>query len=65
LYLYKGDRGIFQARKHLTWYATGFPGASELRTHLQAINSVAEGVDLLDRQIELFEARKLDESRSG
>jgi tRNA-dihydrouridine synthase B len=65
LYLYKGDRGIFQARKHLTWYATGFPGASELRTHLQAINTVAEGVDLLDRQIELFEARKLDESRSG
>ncbi len=54
LYLYKGDRGIFQARKHLTWYATGFPGAAELRTYLQAINTVAEGVDLLDRQIELF-----------
>jgi tRNA-dihydrouridine synthase B len=65
LYLYKGDRGIFQARKHLTWYATGFPGAAELRTYLQGINTVAEGVDLLDRQIELFEARKLDESRSG
>jgi tRNA-dihydrouridine synthase B len=64
LYLYKGDRGIFQARKHLTWYATGFPGASELRTHLQAINTVAEGFDLLDRQIYLFEARKLDESHS-
>ena len=56
LYEYKGDRGIFQARKHLTWYATGFPGAAELRTHLQAINTVAEGVDLLDRQIELFDA---------
>jgi tRNA-dihydrouridine synthase B len=54
LYLYKGDRGIFQARKHLTWYATGFPGASELRTYLQGINTVAEGFDLLDRQIELF-----------
>jgi tRNA-dihydrouridine synthase B len=54
LYLYKGDRGIFQARKHLTWYATGFPGASELRTHLQGINTVVEGFDLLDRQIELF-----------
>jgi tRNA-dihydrouridine synthase B len=62
LYLYKGDRGIFQARKHLTWYATGFPGAAELRTYLQGINTVAEGLDLLDRQIELFEARKLDES---
>ncbi len=54
LYLYKGDRGIFQARKHLTWYATGFAGAAELRTYLQGINTVAEGFDLLDRQIELF-----------
>lgn len=54
LYLYKGDRGIFQARKHLTWYAKGFVGAAELRTQLQEIKNVAEGVDLLDRQIELF-----------
>jgi tRNA-dihydrouridine synthase B len=54
LYLYKGDRGIFQARKHLTWYAKGFVGAAELRTQLQEIKSVTEGVDLLDRQIELF-----------
>jgi tRNA-dihydrouridine synthase B len=51
LYLYKGDRGIFQARKHLTWYAKGFSGAAELRTHLQQINTVTEGLDLLDRQI--------------
>lgn len=51
---YKGDRGIFQARKHLSWYATGFPGAAELRTRLQAVNNVAEGMDLLDRQIHLF-----------
>jgi tRNA-dihydrouridine synthase B len=57
LYLYKGDRGIFQARKHLTWYAKGFSGAAELRTYLQEINTVAEGVDLLDRQIELFDAQ--------
>lgn len=54
LYLYKGERGIFQARKHLTWYAKGFAGAAELRTYLQEINTVAQGVDLLDRQIELF-----------
>jgi tRNA-dihydrouridine synthase B len=51
LYAYKGARGIFQARKHLTWYATGFPGAAELRTQLQAIDTVAQGVDLLDRQL--------------
>ncbi len=54
LYLHKGDRGILQARKHLTWYATGFTGAAELRTQLQTIDTVAEGVDLLDRQIERF-----------
>jgi tRNA-dihydrouridine synthase B len=54
LYLYKGDRGIFQARKHMTWYAKGFLGASELRTQLQEIKNVAAGVDLLDRQIELL-----------
>ncbi len=52
LYLYKGERGILQARKHMTWYAKGFSGASELRTQLQEINNVAEGVDLLDRQID-------------
>jgi tRNA-dihydrouridine synthase B len=54
LYLYKGDRGIFQARKHMTWYAKGFSGASELRTQLQEIKNVAAGVSLIDRQIELL-----------
>jgi tRNA-dihydrouridine synthase B len=54
LYDYKGERGIFQARKHLTWYATGFSGAAELRTQLQEIKTVAEGVEILDRQIERF-----------
>jgi tRNA-dihydrouridine synthase B len=54
LYEYKGDRGILQARKHLTWYAKGFTGAAELRTQLQEIKDVAAGVDLLDRQIELL-----------
>ncbi len=55
LYLYKGDRGVLQARKHLTWYAKGFTGAAELRTYLQEVKNVAEGVDLLDRQIELLQ----------
>jgi tRNA-dihydrouridine synthase B len=54
LYSYKGERGIFQSRKHLTWYAKEFSGAAELRTHLQEIKNVTEGVDLLDRQIELL-----------
>jgi tRNA-dihydrouridine synthase B len=51
---YKGERGIFQARKHMTWYAKGFSGASELRAELQEIENVAEGVSLIDRQIELL-----------
>lgn len=58
LYAYKGDRGIFQARKHLTWYAKGFAGAAELRTQLQQINSVDEGLDLLDRQIRELRIKK-------
>jgi tRNA-dihydrouridine synthase B len=58
LYLYKGDRGILQARKHLTWYAKGFAGAAELRTYLQEVNNVTEGVDLLDRQIELLASKQ-------
>ncbi len=59
LYLYKGDRGIFQARKHLAWYATGFPGAAELRTQLQSIDRVADGMELLDRQIAIFDRHRL------
>jgi tRNA-dihydrouridine synthase B len=51
---YKGERGIFQARKHMTWYAKGFSGASELRAELQEIENVPEGVSLIDRQIELL-----------
>ena len=60
LYLYKGERGILQARKHLSWYAKGFTGAAELRTYLQEVKNVPEGVDLLDRQIELLQARSAD-----
>jgi nifR3 family TIM-barrel protein len=52
---YKGDRGIRQARKHMAWYAKGFPGASELRDHLCRIESVQEGCELLDRTIDTLE----------
>lgn len=48
---YKGKRGIQQARKHMTWYARGFVGAAELRNQLCLINTVEEGVGLLDRAI--------------
>ena len=51
LWEYRGDRGIYQSRKHLAWYAKGFPGASQLRDHLSQIKSLEEGLTLLDTAI--------------
>lgn len=51
LWEYKGDRGIRQARKHMTWYVKGFPGAADLRGHLCRIESVEQGLALLDQAI--------------
>ncbi|MBP0028787.1 tRNA dihydrouridine synthase DusB [Roseofilum sp. Guam] len=51
LYEYKGDRGIRQARKHMTWYAKEFYGAGELRGKLARIESVEDGVTLLEGAI--------------
>jgi tRNA-dihydrouridine synthase B len=51
LYDYKGDRGIYQSRKHMTWYAKGFPGAADLRQQLCQIESVQQGLDLLEQAI--------------
>jgi tRNA-dihydrouridine synthase B len=51
LYEYKGERGIQQARKHMSWYAVGFPGAAELRKQLCLINCVEEGIGLLEKAI--------------
>lgn len=51
LWEYKGDRGIRQARKHMTWYAKGFPNANELRDKLTRIESVEQGWELIDRAI--------------
>ncbi|MDJ1169299.1 tRNA dihydrouridine synthase DusB [Roseofilum sp. BLCC_M154] len=58
LYEYKGDRGIRQARKHMTWYAKEFYGAGELRGKLARIESVEDGVTLLEEAI--AQLRKLD-----
>ncbi|BAZ42402.1 dihydrouridine synthase TIM-barrel protein nifR3 [Calothrix sp. NIES-4101] len=49
---YKGQRGIYQARKHMAWYAKGFVGASELRSDLNQVETSQQGVDLLDKAIE-------------
>ncbi|PAX52796.1 tRNA dihydrouridine synthase DusB [Brunnivagina elsteri] len=48
---YKGQRGIYQARKHMAWYAKGFVGASELRGELNLVTTAQQGVDLLDNAI--------------
>ncbi len=55
LYDYKGDRGVRQARKHMTWYAKGFMGAAELRGQLSRIENVQDGLDLIDRAISQLE----------
>ncbi len=55
LWDYKGDRGIRQARKHMTWYAKGFPNAAELRKQLAVLESVTQGVAILDGAIAQLE----------
>lgn len=51
LYEYKGDRGVRQARKHMTWYAKGFAGAADLRGKLSVIETVQQGIDFMDQAI--------------
>ena len=51
LWEYKGQRGIYQSRKHLAWYCKGFVGASTLRDQVSQISTVTEGIELLDRAI--------------
>jgi tRNA-dihydrouridine synthase B len=52
LWEYKGDRGVRQARKHMTWYSKGFAGAAELRGQLSVIENVSQGLVILDRAID-------------
>ena len=59
LWEYKRDRGIRQARKHMAWYAKGFPGAAELRDQLCRIETVEWGCELLDRAMENLRDRTL------
>ena len=54
LYLYKGERGILQARKHLTWYAKGFSGAVRATHPAPRNRERSARCGLLDRQIELL-----------
>lgn len=51
LWEYKGDRGVRQARKHMTWYSKGFMGAADLRGKLSTIENVHQGMELIDQAI--------------
>ncbi len=54
LWEYKGNRGIRQARKHMAWYSKGFPGAGELRNQLSRVETVEQGVELINQAIARF-----------
>ncbi len=60
LYEYKGNRGVRQARKHMTWYAKGFIGAADLRGQLSMIETVHQGMDLIDQAIAQLMALSTD-----
>jgi len=65
LWEYKGDRGVRQARKHMTWYAKGFMGAADLRGHLSVIENVQQGLDLIDQAIDrLLQSDNLTSARN-
>lgn len=51
LWEYKGQRGIYQSRKHLAWYCKGFSGAAELRDKVSQIESLEQGYEILDQAI--------------
>jgi tRNA-dihydrouridine synthase B len=55
LWEYKGDRGIRQARKHMTWYAKGFMGAADLRGQLSVVETLDQGLTILDRAIAVLQ----------
>lgn len=65
LYEYKGERGVRQARKHMTWYAKGFLNAGDLRDKLSRMETVEEGCKLIDdaiANIVNFEAESVNRS---
>ncbi|MBU1164021.1 tRNA-dihydrouridine synthase family protein [Patescibacteria group bacterium] len=43
----KGEHGIVELRKHLTWYIKGFEGAKELRQELVRVNSIMDITKIL------------------
>jgi len=56
LWAYKGESGVRQARKHMTWYLKGIPDAAMFRAQLARIESVEEGEAWLTQAIERAES---------
>jgi tRNA-dihydrouridine synthase B len=54
LWDYKGEKGIRQARKHMAWYCKGFAGAAELRGQLSVVETVDQGLEMIDRAFNLL-----------
>jgi tRNA-dihydrouridine synthase B len=65
LVAYKGQRGLFQARKHLSWYVKGFPGANELRDALMRAETLAATEALLEEAIGWANAERAIAHLSG
>lgn len=64
LWEYKGERGIRQARKHMAWYAKGFVGAGELRDALSRVDTVEQGVELINHAIARLAAERRVEAEA-
>lgn len=46
---YKGNHGMVELRKHLTWYFSGFPGAVALRDECKTVSKYEDLVHLLEK----------------
>mgnify|MGYP001119497355 FL=1 len=46
---YKGNHGMIEMRKHLTWYFNGFPGAAALREQMKTVNVYEDLVRLIEQ----------------
>lgn len=47
IYKDKGQHGLFEIRKHMSWYVKGFPGAGDLRRKLVMAESLGEIKEIL------------------
>lgn len=47
----KGERGLIEMRKHLSWYVKGMPGAKQLRQRLVKIKTIEEIKNIFELRI--------------